>query len=102
MKTTEIAGGPPRGTRRALPKMLTLKQASAEYLPPMEANKTGTPRKRRGPPKLLTLQQASAEYGPPYTSLRDLVLEGYLKRVQLGDSARIWVRRDDLERLIGG
>jgi hypothetical protein len=50
----------------------------------------------------LTLQQASAEYGPPYTSLRDLVLEGYLKRVQLGDSARIWVRRDDLERLIGG
>jgi hypothetical protein len=58
--------------------------------------------KRRGPSKLLTLQQASAEYGPPYTSLRDLVLEGYLKRVQLGGSQRIWVRRDDLERLIAG
>ena len=74
----------------------------------METSEAKPPRmgrpasKRRGPPRLLTLQQASAEYGPPYTSLRDLVLEGYLKRVQLGDSARIWVRRDDLERLIGG
>ena len=50
--------------------------------------------------RLLTLQQASEEYGPPYTSLRDLVLDGVLPRVRLGDSARIWVRRDDLERLI--
>ena len=49
---------------------------------------------------LVTLQDASAEYGPPYTSLRDLVLQGYLKRVQLGDSRRIWVRRADLEQLI--
>jgi hypothetical protein len=58
--------------------------------------------RRRRPTKLVTLQQASAEYGPPYTSLRDLVLEGYLKRIQLGDSQRIWVRRDDLEKLIDG
>ena len=50
--------------------------------------------------RLLTLQQASAEYGPPYTSLRDLVIRGFLPAVRLGDSRRIWVRREDLERLI--
>lgn len=50
--------------------------------------------------RLVTLQDAAAEYGPPYTSLRDLVIQGHLKRVQLGDSRRIWVRRADLERLI--
>ena len=49
---------------------------------------------------LVTLQAAAAEYGPPYTSLRDLVIQGHLPRVQLGDSRRIWVRRSDLERLI--
>lgn len=49
---------------------------------------------------LLTLQQAAKRYGPPYTSLRDLVLSGHLPKVQLGNSRRIWVRRDDLERLI--
>jgi hypothetical protein len=52
--------------------------------------------------KLVTLQDASHEYGPPYTSLRDLVIQGHLERVQLGDSRRIWVRRADLERLISG
>jgi hypothetical protein len=71
---------------------------------PMKTNETAETAlhsgKRRAPSKLLTLQQASAEYGPPYTSLRDLVLDGHLRRVQLGDSSRIWVRRDDLERLI--
>lgn len=51
-------------------------------------------------PKLLTLQQAHAEFGPPYTSLRDLVMRGHLPAVRLGDSRRIWVRREDLERLI--
>jgi hypothetical protein len=50
---------------------------------------------------LVTLQDAAAEYGPPYTSLRDLVIQGHLPRVQLGDSRRIWVKRADLERLIG-
>ena len=50
--------------------------------------------------KLVTLQDAAAEYGPPYTSLRDLVLQGHLPRVQLGDSRRIWVKRTDLERLL--
>lgn len=49
---------------------------------------------------LVSLQDASAQYGPPYTSLRDLVIQGHLKRVQLGDSRRIWVRRDELEQLI--
>lgn len=50
--------------------------------------------------KLLTLQQASQEYGPPYTSLRDLVIRGILPSVRLGDTRRIWVKREDLERLI--
>jgi excisionase family DNA binding protein len=49
---------------------------------------------------LLTLQQASAETGVPYTSVRKLVLDGHLPRVQLGDSKRTWVKRADLERLI--
>jgi hypothetical protein len=57
-----------------------------------------TPNRREA--MLITLQDASATYGPPYTSLRDLVLEGYLKRVQLGDSRRIWVKRADVEQLI--
>jgi hypothetical protein len=55
--------------------------------------------KRRS--KLVTLQQASAETGVPYASLRDLVIAGHLQRVQLGDSTRIWIRRADLDRLIG-
>lgn len=59
-----------------------------------------TTRTKGGPTALVTLQDASAEYGPPYTSLRDLVIQGHLKKVQLGDSRRIWVRRADLERLI--
>jgi hypothetical protein len=50
---------------------------------------------------LITLQDCESEYGPPYTSWRDLVIEGHLPRVQLGDSRRIWVRRADVERLIG-
>ena len=50
--------------------------------------------------KLVTLQDAAAEYGPPYTSLRDLVIQGHLPRVHLGDSRRIWVKRADIERLI--
>jgi len=51
-------------------------------------------------PVLLTLQQAAAETGVPYTSVRKLVIDGYLPRVQLGDSKRTWVKRVDLERLI--
>ena len=51
-------------------------------------------------PVLLTLQQAAAETGVPYTSVRKLVLEGHLPRVQLGNSRRTWVKRADLERLI--
>jgi len=52
------------------------------------------------PPVLLTLQQASAETGVPYSSVRRLVLDGHLARVQLGDSKRTWIKRTDLERLI--
>jgi excisionase family DNA binding protein len=51
-------------------------------------------------PLLLTLQQAAAETGVPYTSVRKLVLDGHLARVQLGDSKRTWIKRTDLERLI--
>jgi len=51
-------------------------------------------------PLLWTLQQAAAETGVPYTSIRKLVIEGHLPRVQLGDSRRTWVKRADVERLI--
>lgn len=53
-----------------------------------------------GRPILLTLQQAARETGVPYTSVRKLVLDGHLPRVQLGESKRTWVKRADLERLI--
>lgn len=49
---------------------------------------------------LMTLQEAARYSGVPYTSLRDLVLNGHLPRVQLGDSRRIWIKRADLQRLI--
>ena len=49
---------------------------------------------------LLTLQQAASESGVPYTSLRKLVIDGHLARVQLGDSRRTWIKRADLELLI--
>ena len=50
----------------------------------------------------MTLQQVSQEKGPPYTTVRDLVIQGHLPRVTLGDSKRIWVRRSDVDRLMGG
>ena len=50
--------------------------------------------------KLMTLQDAHEEYGPPYTSLRDLVIKGLLPHVRLGGSRRLWIRREDIERLI--
>lgn len=64
----------------------------------MAVNATSTTPGKK--PKLISLQQASTEYGPPYTSLRDLVNRGLLPSVRLGDTRRIWVRREDLERLI--
>jgi len=51
-------------------------------------------------PVLLTLQQAATETGVPYSSLRKLVLQGYLPGVQLGSSKRTWLKRADLDRLI--
>ena len=59
-----------------------------------------TKRRTERPTELRTLQQLSEEYGPPYTSIRDLVISGHLPAVRLGDSRRIWVRREDWERLI--
>ena len=50
--------------------------------------------------QLITLQQASNEFGPPYTSLRDLVVNGHLPGIRLGEGRRIWVRRADMETLI--
>jgi hypothetical protein len=51
-------------------------------------------------PTLATLQQLATESGVPYTSVRKLVVDGHLPRVQLGDSKRTWVKRADFERLI--
>jgi hypothetical protein len=50
--------------------------------------------------RLLSLQQASIEYGPPYGTLRDLVIRRLLPAVRLGESRRLWIRREDLEQLI--
>jgi len=62
----------------------------------MRVNANGDGRKTT----LVTLQQAAAETGVPYSSVRKLVLDGHLARVQLGESKRTWVKRADLERLI--
>lgn len=65
-----------------------------------ESTKQRKVRERRG--ALMTLQQGEAESGVPYTTLRDAVLRGHIRRVELGDSKRIWIRRSELERLIAG
>jgi len=54
----------------------------------------------QGLPQLVTQQVATAERGVAYTSLRDLVIPGYLPSVRLGDSRRIWVKRAGLGQLI--
>ena len=54
----------------------------------------------RAKARLLTLQQLSEELGMPYTSARDLVIRGFLPKVMLGNSTRIRVRREDVERLL--
>lgn len=51
-------------------------------------------------PTLTTLQDAAEKTGVPYTSLRDLVLQGHLPTVKLGNSRRIWIKNADLDRLI--
>ncbi len=50
--------------------------------------------------RLVTLMAASEELGVPYTSMRDLVIRGFLPRMRLGDSKRIWVSREAIERLM--
>ena len=52
--------------------------------------------------KLMTLREVSREFGPSYSSVRDLVLEGTLPSLKLGNNSRIWVRRADVERLMLG
>lgn len=49
---------------------------------------------------LMTLQQIREESGVPYSSVRELVLEGHLPRVNLGSSRRFWIRRSDWERYV--
>jgi excisionase family DNA binding protein len=51
-------------------------------------------------PTLLTLQRASEETGIPRRTLADLVVRHALAAVRIEGVRRIWVRRDDLERLI--
>lgn len=50
--------------------------------------------------KLITLQIAAAEYGIPATSLRDLINRGILACVRIGGSRRIWLKREDVDRMI--
>jgi excisionase family DNA binding protein len=56
--------------------------------------------KDKDAPTLTTLQNAAEKHGVPYTSLRDLVLQGHLPSVKLGESRRIWVKNADVDRLI--
>jgi hypothetical protein len=65
-----------------------------------ETNDARRPKAAHPKQRLLTLTQAAHEYGPAYTSLRDLVLRGELPAVKLGETRRIWVRREDMDRLI--
>src|SRR5690349_19802782 len=50
--------------------------------------------------RLLTLRQASDLSGIPETSLRDLIARGALPEVRLPAARRIWIDRQDLDRLI--
>jgi hypothetical protein len=66
----------------------------------VEQGKHGRSKPARPAARLLSFQSASAEYGVPATSLRDLVLRGALPAVRFPESRRVWLRREDLERLI--
>ncbi len=66
-------------------------------MPVAEQPKRKNKRERKG--GLMTLDAIEREDGVPYTTSRDLVLGGHLPRVRLGDSRRIWVRREDWEAL---
>lgn len=50
--------------------------------------------------RLLSAQQVSIETGLPYTTVRDLVFRGALRRVVLPGSRRWWLDRRDVERFI--
>ena len=54
-------------------------------------------------PFFITLQKASAECGLPYSTLRDQVVSGKVPSMRLdgnGRGKRIWVKREDIARLI--
>lgn len=54
--------------------------------------------KRKG--ALATFRELSAESGVPYSSIRELVLEGHVPFVQLGDSKVKRVKWADWDRYI--
>jgi hypothetical protein len=61
---------------------------------------TGRIRPANARQRLLTLRQASDLSGIPETSLRDLVARGALAEVRLPTMRRVWIDRQDLDRLI--
>jgi hypothetical protein len=52
------------------------------------------------PTTLVSVQRGSRESGIPYTTLLDLIRRGHLASVRLPDCRRIWIKREDLQRLI--
>jgi hypothetical protein len=67
--------------------------------PPNKAGGMSRPSPKRKA-MLMTLQHGEAESGIPYTSILDLIHRGHLPCVRLPDSRRIWIKWEDLERLI--
>jgi hypothetical protein len=57
---------------------------------------------QQGPRKgaLGTLQQIALDSGVPYSSVRELVLDGHVPSVKLGDSKRYWIKWSDWDRYI--
>jgi excisionase family DNA binding protein len=51
--------------------------------------------------RLLTIKSANGEYGIPTSTLYRLIADGKLAEVRLpGAERRVWLDREDLERLI--
>lgn len=54
----------------------------------------------KGSTRLLDLRKAAAEYGIPYAALYALIAKGVLPKVQFPEHRRLYVKREDLDRLI--